>query len=113
MDLSEILAVRFMAGLPLRHADRAIAACWRRTKAAAKYLAATGAVRSASSGATLASIVPGKTTSGTIKARWWIHAQNATRVAALARRFAGADADAAEAGDAVQRSAAASLRATR
>jgi len=45
-------------------------------------------------------IITGKTTTGTVAARWWIAAQDAPRVAAQARQFAGA----------VQRSASVSER---
>jgi hypothetical protein len=34
-------------------------------------------------------IITGKTTTGTVAARWWIAAQDAPRVAAQARQFAG------------------------
>jgi hypothetical protein len=81
-------------------------------KAAAAYLAASGAVSlTVIVRDGVGSIHTGKI-SGTVAARWWLHhSQEAARVAAQARRLAGAGADVAAALDAVQRSAA-SLGAT-
>jgi len=55
-------------------------------------------------------IITGKTTTGTVAARWWIAAQDAPRVAAQARQFAGVTPDVSTATAAVQRSASVSER---